>query len=151
MKEMIVKNEVLIDAPVSTTWNVLTQPQYTKQYMFGCETVSGWQPGSRLDWKGTWDGVEVTAVTGSIITIQPCHLLVYTTFDPNNTAIENIPENYLTVTYTLHAVDHSTHLIVTQGDYTKVANGQQRYDEAIAAGGWDSILQKIKEVAEAAV
>jgi hypothetical protein len=39
-----------------------------------------------------------------------------------------------------------TALAVTQGDFTGVTSGEKRYNETI--GGWDSILPKIKELAE---
>lgn len=40
----------------------------------------------------------------------------------------------------------TTILNVTQGDYAKVANGKNRYEETV--GDWDSVLSKIKELVE---
>lgn len=37
---------------------------------------------------------------------------------------------------------------VTQGDYSKFANGEERFKEAAAEGGWSSILAEIKNLVE---
>jgi uncharacterized protein YndB with AHSA1/START domain len=147
MNSLIVKNTITIHAPASKVWDALVNPEQTKKYMYGCETVSDWQPGSELLWKGVFDGKELVAVKGKIVAIQPGSHLAYTTIDPNST-IEDIPENYLTVTYDLKTDGSDTVLTVTQGDYSKVAEGEKRYDEAIAAGGWQSILELIKKQVE---
>ena len=148
--ELLVKNNITIHAPAKKVWDVLTNPEQTKKYMFGCETVSDWKPGSTLEWKGTYEGKEMVFVKGKITDIQPENLLAYTTFDPNNTAMEDKPENYLTVTYDLKEENGVTVLKVTQGDYNKVADGETRYKEAYNNGeGWNPILVEIKKIAEA--
>ncbi len=148
--ELLVKNIITINAPAKKVWDVLTNPEQTKKYMFGCETVSDWKPGSTLEWKGTYEGKEMVFVKGKIADIQPENLLAYTTFDPNNTAMEDKPENYLTVTYDLKEENGVTVLKVTQGDYNKVADGETRYKEAYNNGeGWNPILVEIKKIAEA--
>ena len=146
--ELIVTNDITINAPITRVWKALVDPEKTKKYMFGCEAVSDWKVGSPLIWKGVWDNKEMIAVKGTVLRFQPFDFLAYTTFDPNNTAIEDIPENYLTVTYSLTDNEGKTNLNVTQGDYAKVADGQKRYDEAMNAGGWESILAEIKKLVE---
>jgi len=147
---LVVKNTIMINAPVSKVWDALTNPEQTKKYMFGCETVSDWEPGSTLLWKGNYEGKEMVYVKGNIVDIEPGKFLAYTTIDPNNPSIEDIPENYLTVTYELTPEDGRTILTVTQGDYSKVADGDRRYEEAYNSGeGWNPILVQIKELTEA--
>ncbi len=146
--ELIVKNIILISAPMATVWDVLVNPEQTKKYMFGCETVSNWQVGDELLWRGELDGKPMVFVKGTIVAIKHGSYLAYTTIDPSNTAMADVPENYLTVTYTLEDRKGETELTVTQGDYTKVAEGEKRYEEAVAAGGWDSILEQIKGIAQ---
>ena len=148
--ELLVKNKITINAPASKVWDVLTNPEQTKKYMFGCETVSDWKPGSTLEWKGIYEGKEMVFVKGKIADIKPGKFLAYTTIDPNNAAMEDKPENYLTVTYDLKEENGKTILTVTQGDYNKVADGEKRYKEASNNGeGWNPILVEIKKVAEA--
>ena len=86
-------------------------------------------------------------VKGDIVGIEPEKYLAYTTFDPNS-GIEDVPDNYLTVTYQLTNNDIGTTLSVTQGDFNTVAEGDKRYNDTMGGGGWDSILQAIKNVVE---
>lgn len=146
--ELLVTSSITIDAPISKVWDALTNPEQTKIYMFGCEAISDWNVGGSLLWKGVWEGNEMVFVKGNIVQIEPEILLAYTTFDPNGT-IEDIPENYLTVTYSLSEVDGQTHFVVTQGDYNTVAEGERRYNEAYNGGeGWNPILVAIKQLVE---
>jgi uncharacterized protein YndB with AHSA1/START domain len=95
-----------------------------------------------------YEGKDLIAVKGHITEIDPGKFLAYTTIDPNST-IEDIPENYLTVTYELTPQKEQTMLTVTQGDYAKVADGEKRHKEAFNDGeGWNPILVEIKKLVE---
>ena len=144
---LIVRNTITIDAPASKVWNALTNPVETKKYMFGCETVSDWKKGSPLLWKGEYEGKAMVFVKGTIVDIIPGKFLAYTTIDPNS-GIPDIPEKYLTVTYTLEESRGRTVLTATQGDYAKVGDGEKRYKETVNGGGWDPILKAIKTLVE---
>jgi uncharacterized protein YndB with AHSA1/START domain len=147
-KPLFVKNTIVINAPTSEVWDALVNPQKTKKYMFGCETVSDWKKGSSLLWKGKHEGKDMVFVKGEIVDIKPEKFLVYTTIDPN-TNIDDTSENYLTVTYSLSPEKGKTTLVVTQGDYNKVAEGKRRYEEAYNNGeGWHPILVQIKNLVE---
>ncbi len=142
-------NTIHIAADSEMVWDALVNPEKTKIYMFGCETVSDWKPDSELFWKGSYDGKEMIFVKGKIVSIKPCQNLVYTVFDPNGT-LADVPENYLTVTYDLAKEVGGTKLTVTQGDYTKVGDGDRRYAESYNDGeGWNPILKAIKSLVEA--
>jgi uncharacterized protein YndB with AHSA1/START domain len=149
-KSLIVTNTITLNASPAKVWDALTNPEQTKKYMFGCEALSDWKVGSPLIWKGVFGGQELIAVKGSVVGIEKGKFLAYTTFDPNNPSMPDVPENYLTVTYSL-ADDHGkTILTVTQGDFAKVAEGEKRYAEASNNGeGWNPILKEIKKVVEA--
>ena len=149
MEKMIVTNSISIDAPAARVWEMLTDPRQTPKYMFGCETVSDWKVGSSLLWKMNYEGKELVAVKGSIVAIEPERFLAYTTIDPNS-ALADIPENYLTVTYELTTIDGQTVLTVTQGDFATVADSEKRYAETYNNGeGWNPILVEIKRLVEA--
>ena len=145
--EKEIKASISIKASPTKVWEALTRSEYTRQYMFGCDAISDWKPGSTLEWKGKLEGKDVIFVTGQIIKIIPEKVLEYTVIDPNGT-IENIPANYLHVTYTLAQENGHTNLSVCMGDYTKVAEGEKRYNDSIAGGGWVVILEAIKKVVE---
>lgn len=148
MEKKQIENSITIKASAAKVWDLLTNPEQTKKYMFGCETVSDWKPGSPLLWKMMHEGKEFIPVKGNIVSIEPGRQLAYTVIDPHS-GIEDIPENYLTVTYELQEKNSETLLRVTQGDYNTVADGEKRYQESYNNGeGWNPILVEIKKLAE---
>jgi uncharacterized protein YndB with AHSA1/START domain len=144
---LIVKSTIRIHAQAEKVWKALTDPAETKKYMFGCEALSDWKEGSPLIWKGNFNGVELVAVKGAILKIQPGKSLVYTAIDPNS-PIPDLPENYLTVSYDLEEEDGQILLTATQGDYSTVADGEKRYQHTVDGGGWDPILAEVKKLVE---
>jgi len=145
MSELVIRKTVEIDAPVSTVWKVLTDNDLIQQYMFGCYAETDWLPGSPLLWKGTADGK--LYVKGHVVAIEAPHRLEYTVIDPNSD-IEDIPANYLKMTYDLKEDGEGSMVLeIAQGDFATVANGQKRYEDVMA--GDDHLMQAIKQLAEA--
>ncbi|HEV8080401.1 MAG TPA: SRPBCC domain-containing protein [Chitinophagaceae bacterium] len=148
MSKLVVKNNITINAPVAKVWDALVNPEQTKKYMFGCETISDWKPGSTLLWRGNYQGKEMDFVTGKIIDIKPNSLLKYTVIDPN-ASYDDIPENHLNVTYELSEQDGKTTLTVTQDGFENAAEGEKRYKDVYNNGeGWNPILVEIKKLVE---
>lgn len=58
MNELQVKKTIILNAEISTVWDALTKPQWTKRYMFGVEVISDWKVGSPILWKGRLKGDE---------------------------------------------------------------------------------------------
>jgi len=146
---LIVANTLSIQAPAALVWDALVNPEQTKKYMFGCAALSDWKPGSPLLWEGTQEGKPMVFVKGTVLEFRPHEYLAYTVIDPNNPSLEDIPENYLTVTCTLHEEGGQTLLSVTQGDYATVGDGASRYKHTVEGGGWEPILVQIKKLLEA--
>jgi len=142
-----IRNTIQIAAPAAKVWEALTSPEWTRQYMYSCEVESDWKEGSPVIWKMAHEGKRIIPVKGIVLKIDPGHLLVYTVIDPN-AGMEDIPANYLNVTYELIPMGDQTLLEVTQDGYEHAANGEKRYQDALEGGGWDSILAKIKELLE---
>ena len=147
-KELVTRGSVQIKAPAAKVWEALTTPEWTRQYMFGCDIVSGLSIGDPILWKGMLDGNEVVFVKGTIVENKTGSLLRYTTFDPNM-GIADVPSNYLTVTYELSHHDGQTTLKLSQGDFAKVEQGEKRFNDA--GEGWNPLLTKIKELVEKSV
>jgi len=146
-KEMKVDNTIRIKAPMDSVWAALTEPEWTKKYMFNCAVDSDWKVGSPVLWKMEHEGKEIIPVKGHVEEIVPGRLLKYSVIDPN-IGIPDIPENYLHVTYALSETNEGTELKVTQDGYEHAARGKERYEEAVKAGGWSSILEVIKKLLE---
>lgn len=148
MQEMIVKNTIEINAAADKVWDVLTNPQQTKKYMFGCATISDWQLGSLLLWSALYEGKETVFVKGYILDIEPKRFLRYSVIDPNAT-YPDIPENYLSVAYKLENKNDKTILTVIQDGFEDAAEGEKRFKETYNHGeGWNPLLVQIKKIAE---
>jgi len=148
MSKRVVENTIRINAPIDKVWDTLTNPEQTKKYMFGCETVSDWKPGSPLLWRANYEGKETVFVKGNIVAIQPPALLTYTVFDPQ-ADMPDIPDNHLNVYYQLTEQDGVTTLTVSQDGFEKAADGEKRYNDVYNNGdGWNPILVQIKKIAE---
>jgi len=150
MEKRIVSNEVIIKGSLSQVWDMLTNSQKTKLYMFGCETVTNWKPGSELLWRGVYEGKEMVFVKGYVIDIIPEKLLKYSVIDPNAT-YPHIPENHLNVTYELSEAEDMVKLTVSQDGFETAADGDKRYEDVYNKGeGWNPILLEIKRLTEIA-
>jgi uncharacterized protein YndB with AHSA1/START domain len=144
MTALEIRKSIEVDAPAATLWKILTDNQFIQQYMFGCYADTDWKVGSPLLWKGAADGK--LYVKGKIVAIDAPHRLAYTIIDPNS-AMADIPSNYLTMTYTLKERGTKNSVLeVTQGDFAAVEDGEKRYQDSL--GGGDMILPAIKKLAE---
>ena len=125
-----------------------TDSEFIRQYMFGCDAETDWKPGSTLlVWRGAADGV--VYVKGHVVRFEPARALEYTIFDPNS-KLADIPSNYLTMKYELREdVPGRSILEITQGDFSKVEDGESRYRHSL--DGDDTVLQGIKGLAETQV
>jgi len=144
MTELFIRKSIEVNAPAEALWKVATDNAFIPQYMFGCVAETDWKPGSPLLWKGAADGN--IYVKGHVVAADAPRRLEYTVIDPNNPAVPDIPENYLTMIYEITERGEGSVFELIQGDYSKVAEGQKRYEDTLK--GDDFILIKIKELAE---
>lgn len=148
MNKLSVINSIAINAPVSKVWDALINPEQTKKYMFGCETVSDWKSGSELHWRGSYEGKEMIFVSGHILEIEPLRLLIYSVISPG-APYPPTPENHLKVKYELHEENGVTTFTVSQYGFEEAADGENRYKEIHNNGeGWNPILAEIKKIME---
>jgi uncharacterized protein YndB with AHSA1/START domain len=146
--KLIVRSIINIDSTFEKVWDVLTNPNITPRYMFGCEALSDWNVGSQLNWTANVSGENIVYVKGVIKHISKPEKLVYTVIDPQS-SMEDIPSNYLDVEYFLSIVNGSIQLVVTQSGFEDAADGIKRYNEVYNNGeGWNPILEQIKSISE---
>ncbi|SEB46876.1 Uncharacterized conserved protein YndB, AHSA1/START domain [Paramicrobacterium humi] len=129
-----------ISATPTRVWSVLTDPEAIRQFMFGTEVETSWQPGSRIVWRGTWQGSPYED-KGEILEFEPEHRMVMTHFSPL-TGLPDEPENYHTLTWTL----------TDDGDRTELTLEQDNNPSAEAADHsremWDGLVATVKAIAE---
>lgn len=121
-------------------WRALTHRETIRQYFFGTEAISEWQPGSSLVFKGEWEG-KTYEDKGKIHMAVPGKLLVYDYWSEFS-GLEDDPENYSMVSYTLDESGKGTLVSLTQKGFA----GEDAM--AHADGGWAMVLQNLKELLE---
>lgn len=145
MKELKVKKTITLDAEVAKVWEALTKPNMIKKYMQGIEIVSDWKVGSPILWIETLKEGEMIQGKGSIEKIEARKLLQFTTLDMN-AQYSDVPSNYVQATYELTPKLGKTILSVTQGDYSRVEDGNKRFNEANE--NWNQTLSALKQFIE---
>jgi uncharacterized protein YndB with AHSA1/START domain len=129
-----------ISASPKQVWEVLTDPEEIRRFMFGADVHTDWQVGSPIVWKGVYEGRQYED-KGEILAVEPGRLLKMTHYSPL-TGQPDVPENYHTLTYELTENGATTHLSLSQDN-----NASQ--DEAEHSRGmWESLVNGVKESAE---
>ncbi|MGX7681812.1 SRPBCC domain-containing protein [Jatrophihabitans sp. DSM 45814] len=142
MTNLVAKAEIDIAATPLAVWQALTDPAQIKQYFFGTEVETDWQPGSAIVWKGEFEG-KTYEDRGEILEAVVAQRLKLTHFSPLSGRPDE-PENYHTLTYELEPRDAGTHLSLSQDN-----NNDE--DEARRAGeNWEAMLAGLKSTVETA-
>lgn len=121
-------------------WAALTDPDLVAEYMFGTRIDTDWEPGSRILWRGEYQGRSYED-HGTVLDVQPERRLSVTHFSPL-TGQEDVPENYHTVTYELTERDAGTLVTLTQD------NAGSEEEAEHSARNWEQMLAGMKRVAE---
>jgi uncharacterized protein YndB with AHSA1/START domain len=68
--DLLAKASITINAPSEEVWKALVNPEAIRQYMFGTHVISDWKEGSRIVWRGEWQGKPYED-KGVILTFKP--------------------------------------------------------------------------------
>ena len=140
MEDHVAVAEIHVAATPSRVWSALTDPDQIEQYMFGSKVVTDWEPGSRIVWKGEYEGKRYED-HGEILEVNPGKLLVMTHFSPLN-GKEDAPENYHVLAYELEEVDEGTRVQLSQDNNASTEAAEQ------SQSTWEKVLQGLKSVVE---
>ncbi len=140
MAGLVATAETQIDAAPETVWHALTDPEAIRQYMFGTAVETDWQPGSRIVWRGEFQGRRYED-RGEILAAEPGRRLEVTHFSPL-TGQDDVPENYHRIAYTLEPTAGGTRLSLSQD------NNATDEDVEHARANWQQVLAGIARVAE---
>ena len=124
-----------IDAPPDKVWRAITDPAKTRQYYYGTDILSNWQPGSR--WTSEEDGH--LYLEGKIVEIEPERKLVQTFRVVDEEPASGDPPSQ--VSWQLTPTTSGTRVDL-------VHSGQGDATLAYTEGGWEYILAGLKSVAE---
>ena len=139
-KGLVVKKSIFIHADPQNVWDALVNPKKIKRYLFGTDTISDWKVGSRITYKGVWNGKEYED-GGTILQLVP-EKFFQSTYWSSMSGTQDKPENYATVTYELSKEGEGTLLTLTQ-DNCKTEE-QKKHLES----NWGMVLEGLKKVAE---
>lgn len=137
-KSLVIKSNIRIDAPVSRVWEVLTKPEYIRQWDYLPEDFGDY---------------EIHPAT--VIERPDASRLSVITFDVNKSLSYSlqVPEwdkesiNQVGYKYTLSVDDNGyTWLGIEIGDFAILTEGDRYYDETVTFG--ETASQRIKEIAE---
>jgi uncharacterized protein YndB with AHSA1/START domain len=132
--------ETEIDASPDRVWHALTDPTAIEKYLFGSKVETDWKPGSRIVWRGEYEGRPYED-HGRILEVDPGHRLELTHFSPLGGA-EDAPENYHTIVYELEQDGGKTRVRLSQD------NNPTEEQAAHARDTWETMLSGLKEVVE---
>ena len=136
----IAKAETTINTSADKVWYALTDPQTIKKYMFGATVISDWKEGSKIVWKGEWEGKSYED-KGKILCLEPKKKLQYSHYSPL-TGLDDVPENYHIVTIDLAEKDDQTIVTLTQ-DNNESEKAKDRSEK-----NWKMMLASLKKLLE---
>jgi uncharacterized protein YndB with AHSA1/START domain len=138
----VATSSITIDAPPDRVWDVITDPEAVKEFMFGADLVTDWTVGGPIAWRGEWEGKPYED-RGKILDVEPGQKLVHTHFSPLG-GEEDKPENYHTLTWTLEDKGGQTQLTLSQDN-----NASEDAAEH-SRGMWDMLVADVKKITERA-
>jgi uncharacterized protein YndB with AHSA1/START domain len=127
---------------VEKVWETLTTPVLIKEYLYGTEASTDWRPGSPITFQGVY-GPENHRYCdkGVILENVPNNTLRYSYWS-GFCGLEDRPENYATVTYSLEQMGPETKFTWTQQGYPDEARSEH------SKKGMKDLLAQIKAIAE---
>ncbi|MBF2005968.1 MAG: SRPBCC domain-containing protein [Chlorogloeopsis fritschii C42_A2020_084] len=140
MTTFVIKKNLLIDASPSLVFDALTNSNNIIQYFPLKEVVSTWEVGSDIILKGSNGGQDFIDY-GRIEIFSPNKKFQYTYWSDNH-GTDRLPENYLTICYTLHEVDKGTNLELEHKNF----KSEKMYSEMLKI--WDLLLSNLKNFVE---
>ena len=138
----MVKNisTIKLNAPINKIWDVLTKPEFVKQWQYGSDLITDWKVDSEIRFRTEWVG-QIFEQWGKILEIVPQKLIRYSLFAPRPD-LEDKPENYFVMNYILSEENGCLRLDIIQED-----NRQGAVQEA-PQGEENPVLSALKTLIE---
>jgi uncharacterized protein YndB with AHSA1/START domain len=135
------ESTVSILAPAGKVWLALTLPDLVKQWQYGSDLLTTWQPGTPIVFRNEWNG-QIFEQKGTVLEFVPASRLKYSLFFPRP-GLQDVPENHFFMTYELTERGGLTTVLFRQEDPRPAPPG------ASAGGdGGPDVLSSLKELVE---
>ena len=142
-EEWVVNRTIDIDAPISSVWRTLTDPDWSQAWITDDRTTrvsSTWQVGEPISFAGHWDGVDYQD-HGTLLAFEPGLLLRYSYWSVH-WQVPDAPENYSRAEFRLEPNGDATRLILQHSRFpVHTIFGHWRFY-------WWTALDRLKAVAE---
>jgi uncharacterized protein YndB with AHSA1/START domain len=139
-ENLIASVKISVNVPSDEVWKALIDPKAIKHYMFGTNVVSDWREGSRIVWRGEWEGQSYED-RGEILKIKPGTMIQYSHFSPLS-GLPDEPQNYHTVSIVLSGSGNHT-LVSLEQD-----NNANEEEKAHSESNWNMMLVALKTYLE---
>ena len=135
-------SKVHLAVPPSKAWTALTRPDCVAKWQYGAVLTTTWEVGSRIVFRVEWEG-QVFEQWGEMLEFREPERVRYRLFAPRP-GLEDKPENYFEMVYTLEPRDGGTLVTLSQHD-PRPPTGQP---EAETPDEENPVLLALKTVAE---
>lgn len=140
-KNLIATQSIDINTKAENVWEVLTNPEKIKIYLFGTEAITDWKIGSPILFQGAYNGQQYKDKGNVIENIE--HTILSYNYWSGFSGLEDKPENYATVTYKIEAISENN------VKFTWIQRGFANKDgQCHTELGLKSMLEQIKKIAE---
>ena len=90
---------IRINVSAEKVWEALTNPTLVKQWQFGSDLITTWETGTKIRFETLWEGT-LYEQWGTVLVFNLYKIIQYNLFAPRPD-LEDRPENYFTMTYSL--------------------------------------------------
>lgn len=137
---IIAEVSTVIAAEISATWQALTKPEIVKEYFFGTNLSTTWEPGSPIIFTGEWQGKQYKD-KGTVLAYNHEEMLQYT-YLSGITGKEDKPENYQVLTYRIGGENGKVTVTIIQENIPD----EKTRDHSIE--NWKKVLKSLKDLLE---
>jgi uncharacterized protein YndB with AHSA1/START domain len=132
---------VKIRAPAGKVWRALTVPELVKQWQYGSDLLTAWEPGTPIIFRSEWNG-QVFEQKGVVLEFASASRLKYSLFFPSP-GLQDIPENHFFMTYELTESDGITSVVFRQEDPRP-----SQPDDSSAGDAGPDVLSSLRDLVE---
>ncbi|SNR29967.1 SRPBCC domain-containing protein [Flavobacterium sp. ov086] len=138
--DKILNKTISINAPISEVWNVLTNPDEIKEWLFGTIVISNWRVGEPILFTGSWQGTDYED-KGVILKFEAEKVFEYNYWS-GFSGLPDSPENYSVILFELTANENKTILTLTHSNFAT----ETMYEHSDK--NWDATLDLMKKIIE---
>jgi uncharacterized protein YndB with AHSA1/START domain len=122
-------------------WEVMTNPEKIKMYLYGTETITDWKVGSTIVFQGAYEGATYKD-KGNVLENKTGSKLKYNYWS-GFSGLPDEPDNYSIITYDIEKVGDSVVMLSWTQEGFATIEGHQHMEKGLMA-----MLEKIKDIAE---